>query len=309
MRQHELKKTAQVNNVPMAVSTPPRPFPAHKNNAAQPVVRAEQANVLRRQQSVQQPVMIKTQSADTNGWIGVDLDGCLATHDGWKGDDYIGRPIKKMMDRVKKWLADGEQVKIMTTRANNGADAISAVQDWTYAHLGSRLPVTATKDKEMKALWDDRVHKVEQNTGVKQAAMLKEVPLKLVTPAGHVRTKFKAELADTPETRRTGLSKRASMRPATGMLFDTPGPFWMRDVNFPLDIVYLDKQGTVIETGHMVKPPPSAERIPDMLMPRYQSKSAAVAYALEMPAGWSDSVKLEPGYRLEIDKDAPTTVY
>lgn len=52
----------------------------------------------------------------TSGWIGVDLDGTLAEYNGWQGIDHIGKPIPKMVNRVKKWLSEGVQVKIFTAR-------------------------------------------------------------------------------------------------------------------------------------------------------------------------------------------------
>ena len=52
----------------------------------------------------------------TRGWIGVDLDGTLATHDG-KRSQRIGAPIPAMVERVKMWLREGREVRIVTARA------------------------------------------------------------------------------------------------------------------------------------------------------------------------------------------------
>ena len=52
-------------------------------------------------------------------WIGVDLDGTLAEV-GRDNLGEIGKPITKMMNRVKKWLEDGEyEVRIFTARAGD----------------------------------------------------------------------------------------------------------------------------------------------------------------------------------------------
>lgn len=51
------------------------------------------------------------------GYIGVDLDGTLAEYHGW-GDDSIGAPVPKMLARVKKWLAEGQEVRIVTARVS-----------------------------------------------------------------------------------------------------------------------------------------------------------------------------------------------
>lgn len=51
------------------------------------------------------------------GWIGVDLDGTLAHYDGWKGETHIGKPIPLMLARVKRWLAEGKEVRIVRRNA------------------------------------------------------------------------------------------------------------------------------------------------------------------------------------------------
>lgn len=103
-----------------------------------------------------------------SGWIGVDLDGTLAHYDGWKGADYIGDPVLKMVERVKKWLADGVTVKIFTARVSLDEIAESQaklIQDWCEKHIGARLDVTCKKDFSMIELWDDRAIQVQINTG------------------------------------------------------------------------------------------------------------------------------------------------
>jgi len=44
----------------------------------------------------------------SGGWIGVDLDGTLAHYEGFKGAQHIGEPISPMVERVKRWLAEGK---------------------------------------------------------------------------------------------------------------------------------------------------------------------------------------------------------
>lgn len=101
----------------------------------------------------------------TYGWIGVDFDGTLAEYHGWKGDKHLGDPIAPMVDRVRRWLADGREVRIVTARFHNGPEAIKAIKTWCVEHLGTALEVTATKDFQMVELWDDRAVQVEKNTG------------------------------------------------------------------------------------------------------------------------------------------------
>jgi hypothetical protein len=106
----------------------------------------------------------------SNGWIGVDLDGTLAHYDSWKGPAHIGPPVPKMLARVRKWLNEGKDVRIMTARVSptNGLEAgiaRDAIQIYTGCYFGKILPVTHEKDTKMLELWDDRVIQVIKNTG------------------------------------------------------------------------------------------------------------------------------------------------
>lgn len=116
-----------------------------------------------------------------SGWIGVDLDGTLAMYDGFKGPEHIGEPVPKMLERVKKWLSEGREVRIFTARVGAcgernkdgtlddppfAAEARRHIQAWCLKHVGVELPVTATKDFGMIELWDDRCVQVQANTGM-----------------------------------------------------------------------------------------------------------------------------------------------
>lgn len=109
-------------------------------------------------------------------WIGVDLDGTLATDGPWKGFAHIGQPVPAMVERVKAWLAEGMEVRIVTARfAAHGRhfpheqdgviDVVTPIQEWCLLHVGAVLPVTNAKDGAMVALWDDRAVQVIANTG------------------------------------------------------------------------------------------------------------------------------------------------
>lgn len=117
-----------------------------------------------------------------SGWIGVDFDGTLATYDTWKGPEavHLGEPIVPMVERVKRWLAEGREVRIFTARVGECgetnpegdtddkgfADGQRAnIQAWCMRHVGQALRVTATKDFGMIELWDDRAVQVRMNTG------------------------------------------------------------------------------------------------------------------------------------------------
>lgn len=112
------------------------------------------------------------------GWIGVDLDGTLFTYDKWTAWNVFGYPIPPMIERVKKWLADGYEVKIFTARVALTVPKClvtgevvtlemmtTAIQDLLEASGLPRLAVTCMKDHRMVELWDDRCVQVVPNTG------------------------------------------------------------------------------------------------------------------------------------------------
>ena len=97
-------------------------------------------------------------------WVGVDLDGTLATYESWHGKDHIGEPIPLMMNRVNMWIASGFEVRIFTARASD-PKAVPPVREWLKKHGLGQLTITNEKDFEMITLWDDKCVQVEPNTG------------------------------------------------------------------------------------------------------------------------------------------------
>jgi len=98
-------------------------------------------------------------------WIGVDLDGTLAVG----ACPGIGRPVERMCLRVREWLHDGVDVRIVTARVNDATDLAAEqrgrIEAWCVEHLGRVLPITAEKDYAMALLYDDRAVQVVTDTG------------------------------------------------------------------------------------------------------------------------------------------------
>lgn len=105
-------------------------------------------------------------------WIGVDFDGTLAEYHGWN-NGHLGEPIPRMVNRVKQWLAEGREVRIVTARVAPcvGDREIGfqthLIAEWCKKHLGQHLEVTCYKDYNMIELWDDRSVQVIPNTGIR----------------------------------------------------------------------------------------------------------------------------------------------
>ena len=117
-----------------------------------------------------------------------------------------------------------------------------------------------------------------------------EVRVAFTGPDGSVKASAVLEVADTPETRAVGLSKRASLAEGRGMFFDRAGVYWMKDVNFPLDLTFVTKEGEVLETvampvdkGGVFHYSPSAEN------------AAKAAHAIETPLGFLAAHGVGPG--------------
>jgi hypothetical protein len=85
-----------------------------------------------------------------------------------------------MLERVREWLSRGVEVRIVTARVARCGEANERgifdtvefavkqeqlIKAWCIKYLGRSLEVTAQKDFQMMELWDDRVVRVETNTG------------------------------------------------------------------------------------------------------------------------------------------------
>ena len=113
------------------------------------------------------------------------------------------------------------------------------------------------------------------------------VPVVFRGRGGRAKCAAFLEFADTPERRRAGLSKRASLGRMSGMLFDCTGPFWMKDVEFPLDLVFTDESGRITEKTAMALDRDGSRR--------YPAGRTDSANAIELPSGFCDAHGVEVG--------------
>ena len=101
------------------------------------------------------------------GYIGVDLDGTLAHYDG--RIDEVGEPIEPMLYRVKQWLAEGREVRIITARVSPEWSDLEyqteIIRAWCLKHLDVELVVQCHKSGDMLQLYDDRAVGVMHNDG------------------------------------------------------------------------------------------------------------------------------------------------
>ena len=99
--------------------------------------------------------------------VAVDLDKTLAEMKGPFKPGAIGKPIPEMVDRVKKMIADGEDVRIFTARVSDDPKGTerAAIEAWLHRSIGQALPITDRKTAQTTLILDDRARQVEPNTG------------------------------------------------------------------------------------------------------------------------------------------------
>lgn len=105
-----------------------------------------------------------------------------------------------------------------------------------------------------------------------------------------------AEIANTPKTRTSGLSNRERLAEDSGMLFifDNSGyhTFWMKDMNFPIDIIWIHDNRIVDITENI---PPEKDNKLTIYKP-----SKPVKFVLEVNAGFSEKNNFKVGDTVEI---------
>lgn len=112
--------------------------------------------------------------------------------------------------------------------------------------------------------------------------------------------KLSVEIADTPSARMQGLSGRTGLDEGEGMLFvfDQPGRygFWMKDMTFPIDIVWISQDGYVVHMEKNVSPDTYFKQDP----PQTFVNTPNALYVLELGAGEAEKHGLYLGTKVKI---------
>ena len=105
------------------------------------------------------------------------------------------------------------------------------------------------------------------------------------------------EVADTQKKRSLGLGNRSSLKKGWGMLFVfeklKPHRFWMKDMQFPLDIIWLDNH-RIVHINHNAKPASSGDE-PDVM-----TSPVPVNFVLEIAAGRAAKLMLKKGQQMKF---------
>ncbi len=114
---------------------------------------------------------------------------------------------------------------------------------------------------------------------------------------------FNVEIAISPEDRARGLSSRNSLPLEEGMLFVLPveaqWQFWAKDMRFPVDLIYINRSGTITDIYYM---PVEDSSTSDSNLTLYTSTSP-VLYAFEINGGLAGKLGLQPGMKVQFSQD------
>jgi uncharacterized membrane protein (UPF0127 family) len=103
------------------------------------------------------------------------------------------------------------------------------------------------------------------------------------------------EIARTPAERQQGLSGRTGLPENNALLFifEDEGfyNFWMKDMKFAIDMIWLDKEYTVVGLHQNIAP----ETFPDTF-----TSTKPAFYVLETAAGFAQKYAIKEGTRLTI---------
>lgn len=132
-----------------------------------------------------------------------------------------------------------------------------------------------------------KLNNFKKNTEQNEVQIIKEVKIKDTT--------IKVEIADDNNEKEKGLSGRKSLKESSGMLFmfDVSGDyvFWMKDMKFPIDIIWINENLSIVHIEEGV--------IPETYPITFKSPSES-KYVLEVSSGFSSKNNFKIGDRVEF---------
>ena len=212
---------------------------------------------------------------------------------------------------IKLWVRgeDGYLARLFMTSAIPGQGTRTI--DYTYSDFGEIAPFSAAdvtgqrdtsqeaslKASEVSADPAVETSKVSPNVSSKASSAPRSfTDYKIATINGQ---DFELDVADTEAERNKGLSDRESLDEGSGMLFvfDTEETwvFWMKDVRIPLDAIWIDAAGRIVDIQNM-RPQPF---VPDFALHRYRPQAAAL-YNLEINGGLAERFGFQVGTKVDL---------
>ena len=115
----------------------------------------------------------------------------------------------------------------------------------------------------------------------------------LTVTSGSKRHPFRVEVAASGPEQARGLMFRTELGPDEGMIFPYRSPqilgFWMKNTPLPLDIIFIDEDGRIINIA--------AQTTPYSLESVYSDRAAMAV--LEIPGGRAAQLGIKPGDKVE----------
>lgn len=107
-------------------------------------------------------------------------------------------------------------------------------------------------------------------------------------------------LAESYEEKYTGLSDTETLRNGTGMLFvydqEQRRTFVMREMDYPLDIVFVGADGRINRIAQAPAPGPNEDG-------NDIERSGSAKWILEVPRGWMAAQNVSEGDRIVVDRE------
>ncbi|MCR4326123.1 MAG: DUF192 domain-containing protein [Candidatus Roizmanbacteria bacterium] len=128
---------------------------------------------------------------------------------------------------------------------------------------------------------------------------LKEKPTPSIQTLTIGNAHLDVTLADTDEKREQGLSGKPKMGENEGMLFTFPvsgtWTFWMKDMLFDLDFIYIKDQQVIALKEHIPAPKNNNGKVAII------EPSKEFDWLVEVHAGWVEKNSITIGQRVEIN--------
>lgn len=97
-----------------------------------------------------------------------------------------------------------------------------------------------------------------------------------------------ARVADTSWTRMVGLLRDRALAPGDGMIIKPCSMIHTYFMRFPIDVLFLDRNHTIVHIAHRVDPF------------RFAWGGWRSSFVIELPAGQAEQIGIAPGERLAI---------
>lgn len=136
---------------------------------------------------------------------------------------------------------------------------------------------------------------------VSSGGFYQDYPRARVTVGSH---SFRAALADSARSRARGLSGRDSIADDQAMLFTFPRAarhfFWMKDMLFPIDIIWI-KDGRVVDVSENLPVPPARASLARIARSGVRPKTA-VNMVMEVNAGLVRKAGIKVGDEVKVEE-------